>query len=87
MLAASLPVVAHEAPDSPEMVPPDWLVPPGDTAAMSKKVVGLLQNPELLTEAGHEAHSRAAQFHWDKIAERTAAAYREAIDRRTPSLS
>ncbi|MCS3953201.1 glycosyltransferase family 4 protein [Salinibacter ruber] len=89
MLAASLPVIAYDAPGPPEMVPSDWLVSPGDTAAMSKKVVNLLRSPELRSEASREARSRAAQFRWDEIAERTASAYQEAIDRcaTSPSLS
>jgi glycosyltransferase involved in cell wall biosynthesis len=87
MLAAGLPVIAYDAPGPPEMVPSDWLVPPGDTAAMGKKVVDLLQSPESRSEAGHEARSRAAQFRWDEIAERTAAAYQEAVDRRVLSHS
>lgn len=75
MLAASVPVVAYQAPGAPEMLTPDLLVPKGDTQAMSQKVIDLLQSPTQLQDYRHWAKENSQQFAWDRIAQATAEAY------------
>ena len=76
MLAACLPVVAYNAPGPPMMLPPEYLVPIGDTRAMSAKVVELLTDAEKLSAARAWANARSRDFTWDEIARGTDAVYR-----------
>lgn len=77
MLAASLPVVAYDAPGPPVMLPREWLVRPGDTVSAAEHLVTWLQNPALLREARLHAHSRAQQFTWARTASLMHEAYCE----------
>jgi glycosyltransferase involved in cell wall biosynthesis len=74
--AAGLPVVAYDAPGAREMLGPDRLVPPGDTAEMAGKLAALLTSSaaEYATAA---AAARAAVEHlrWPAIARDTLAIY------------
>lgn len=75
MLAASIPVVAYDAPGPPMMLPPSYLVAPGDVKAMSARVVELLQNPDALTQARVWAKARSQEFRWTTIARETSEIY------------
>lgn len=75
MLAAGLPVVAYDAPGPPMMLPPEYLVRPGDAAGMAAKVCQLLADPDRLATARAWAARRAADFCWDRIARETAERY------------
>jgi glycosyltransferase involved in cell wall biosynthesis len=77
MLAAGLPVVAYDAPGPPMMLPSTYLVRPGDTTALSTKVVGLLSNRAELSAAREWAKQRAHVFSWPAIAGQTSDFYRE----------
>jgi glycosyltransferase involved in cell wall biosynthesis len=77
MLAASLPVVAYNAPGPPMMLPPEYLVPRGDTKAMSRTVIHLLKNREMLNHARLWAKDRSRQFSWPLIAQQTHRIYCE----------
>lgn len=78
MMAASLPVVAYDAPGPPEMVAEGHLVPPGDAAAMADVVVGWLRDPDALRAERRWAAERAGAFTWDRVAEQTLALYEAA---------
>lgn len=82
MLAASVPVVAYNAPGPPMMLPPEFLVAPGDTAAMSERVIALLQQPAALAEARRQAKEQSQQFCWRRIAETTSQRYLAQLARR-----
>jgi glycosyltransferase involved in cell wall biosynthesis len=76
MLAASIPVIAYHAPGPPCMLPPEYLVPAGDTRALAAKVAELLADPERLRRAREWARKRAQDFSWKQVAERTSEIYR-----------
>ena len=59
----------------------------GDSAALAGALCGLIEDPEALVAARHEAARIGATFGWPSIAEATAAVLREAVSaapRRTP---
>jgi glycosyltransferase involved in cell wall biosynthesis len=75
MLAAGLPVIAYDAPGPPEMLPPKWLVPRGDTANMAARVTECLRNSTSLNAARQEARQLSLPFSWENIAQQTIASY------------
>jgi glycosyltransferase involved in cell wall biosynthesis len=85
MLAASLPVIAYDSPGPPMMLPPEYLVPRGDAAAMSQKVIALLQDTEQLASSRLWAHQRSKAFDWGAIAKVTGKYYQEYLDDLRPS--
>lgn len=57
------------------------LVPPGDPAALSAAIERLLDNPEESKRLADRGYKRVHDcFTWNRAAEKTVAAYREAID-------
>jgi glycosyltransferase involved in cell wall biosynthesis len=82
MLAASIPVVAYNAPGPPMMLPPEYLVPRGDTKAMSGKVIELLQNKNKLMSARRWAKQRSQDFCWQQIARQTSEAYSRCLQQK-----
>jgi colanic acid/amylovoran biosynthesis glycosyltransferase len=66
-MASGLPVIATRHGGIPEAVQysvPDWLVPEGDWAALSRRILALAASLPLCTKLGHEGHARAqAEFH------------------------
>jgi glycosyltransferase involved in cell wall biosynthesis len=81
MLAASVPVVAYRAPGAPMMLPPEYLVAPGDTGGMGRRVAGLLSDEDQLTAARIWARQRSRDFSWPRIAVETARIYTAAVGR------
>jgi glycosyltransferase involved in cell wall biosynthesis len=79
MLAAAVPVVAYRAPGAPMMLTDPYLVPVGDWAAMADNVVRLLRGPDELRVAREWARSRAQEFSWRSVAERTGRIYEAAL--------
>jgi glycosyltransferase involved in cell wall biosynthesis len=75
MLAASIPVIAYDAPGPPMMLPPEYLVPRGDIKGMSDKVISLLDNQEKLSIARVWAKQQSQQFSWQHIAQTTSETY------------
>jgi glycosyltransferase involved in cell wall biosynthesis len=74
-LAAGVPVVAYDTPGPPAMLPREWLVPRGDAAAMSARVIELLRDDERLRAARALARERSRPFDWSRIARLTAETY------------
>lgn len=81
MLAGSLPVIAYDAPGPPVMLPNNWLVTPGDRAAMADKLVRMLTDQDRLRSERDRAVQRAREFTWAHVAAQTEAAYERAIER------
>lgn len=77
MLAASVPVIAYNSPGSPMMLPPEYLVFPGDTTTMSKKVINLLTDTSKLATTRIWAKNQSQQFCWQKVAKQTSQIYLE----------
>jgi glycosyltransferase involved in cell wall biosynthesis len=79
MLASSIPVIAFDAPGPHVLLTPDFLVPIGDTAALSSRVSGLFADPAGLLVARRWARCRALEFTWDRTGEKTARAYEDRL--------
>ena len=82
MLAASIPVVAYNAPGPPMMLSTDYLVSSGDTKTMSNKVVSLLQDRNKLLAARIWAKERSQKFCWQQIASQVNQIYLEHIPKK-----
>lgn len=82
MLAASIPVIAYNAPGPPMMLPSEYLVSPGDTENMSAKVIDLLKDKSKLVQARVWAKERSQEFSWHKIAEKTSQIYLEHLGKK-----
>lgn len=80
MLAASLPVVAYDAPGLSMMLPERLLVRPGDGIGMAAKLLGLLGNPARLQEERAWARTRSSEFKWSEVAARVSAEYVRRIE-------
>ena len=77
MLAASIPVIAYNAPGPPMMLPPDSLVNCGDVTALTNKVIELLRDGDALSTARTWARQRSEDFCWERIAQQTSKIYLE----------
>lgn len=80
MLAAGLPTLAYNAPGPCDILPPEWLVPPGDIQMLSSKALKLIgqggsTNPTLRSLAINSAE----RFHWKNISLETFQDYSEAF--------
>jgi glycosyltransferase involved in cell wall biosynthesis len=79
-LAAAIPTVAYDTPGPRQILSPAanvFLVPAGDTAAMSARIINILRAPLPEYVAFQEKSSAiAAQFSWPEIAGRTLDEYR-----------
>ena len=75
MLAASVPVVAYDAPGAPMMLPPEYLVGRADWASLSSKALCLLEDTSRLAQARIWAKKRSHNFSWKRSAELTQDAY------------
>lgn len=77
MLSASIPVIAYDVPGPPMMLPPEYLVPRGDTKNISLKVIELLKDKTKLKLARIWAKEKSQQFSWQQIAQETSRIYLE----------
>lgn len=80
MLAASIPVIAYNAPGPPMMLPPEYLVPKGDIKGMSNKVISLLHDQQKLSAARLWAKQQSQQFSWQHIAQITSETYLRCLE-------
>ena len=80
LLAAGVPVVAEAVGQNRETIEhgrSGLLVPPGDTDSFAKEIIRLLQEPALRERVAAGAQERiAAEFTWDRLADRVEKAYR-----------
>lgn len=69
MMGMGMPVVAYNAPGPCDFILSELLVPIGNTQALANKVIGLLDNPELLKEQSIKARKKVVdQYCWEDIA-------------------
>jgi glycosyltransferase involved in cell wall biosynthesis len=80
-MACGVPVISTTGGALPEVVgDAGVLVPPGDAAALARAVRDLLDRPDRARELGLAGLRRVrASFTWEKAAQKTVLAYREAI--------
>jgi len=82
MLASSIPVFAYDSPGAPMMLPPRYLVAPGNAMDMGRRVVALLNDRNKLAGERVWAQARSQEFSWNRSAELTSQLYREHIQRK-----
>ena len=80
-MACAVPVISTTGGALPEVVgDAGILVPPADHRALARAIETLLDNPERARHLGQAGYQRVHKhFTWQKAAEKTVAAYREAI--------
>lgn len=79
-LSSGVPVVGSDASSLPEVVgDAGILTDPLDVAGMAGALINLLSDPDFYTDLKHKAQLQARRFSWDITAQRTLAAYREAV--------
>ena len=80
-MACAVPVISTTGGALPEVVgDAGILVPPADHRALARAIVTILDQPQLAHKLGRAGYQRVHQhFTWLKAAEKTVAAYREAI--------
>jgi glycosyltransferase involved in cell wall biosynthesis len=80
-MACGVPVISTSGGALPEVVGDAGIViPPADAAALAEAIRGLLDNPDRARALGEAGYRRVHQFFtWEKAAEATVEAYREAI--------
>jgi glycosyltransferase involved in cell wall biosynthesis len=86
LMACATPLVVSRAGAIPEVVGPDGLaadvVTPGDVAELTRALERLLDDPERRARLGAAGRRRVEElFSWKAVAEKTAAAYDDAIAR------
>jgi len=82
-MAQSKPVVATDVGGVPFQVEhgvEGLLVPYGDPAAISKSIVGLLEDPSLVREMGDAARRKVERFCYDRLAEQMKGIYEDLIE-------
>jgi glycosyltransferase involved in cell wall biosynthesis len=81
-MACGVPVISTTGGALPEVVgDAGILVPPADPAALAGAIRELLANPDRAQRLGQAGYQRVIRrFTWEKAAEHTVEAYREAID-------
>jgi glycosyltransferase involved in cell wall biosynthesis len=80
-MACGVPVISTTGGALPEVVgDAGILIPPADHQALAKAIETLLDHPELAKNLGQAGYRRVQEhFTWQKAAEKTVTAYREAI--------
>ena len=79
-LASGRPLISTSAGSLPEFTAPEWLVAPGDHAALADKIKELLSAPEKIKALGEENRARAARdFSAEAFAAATCAAFEDAV--------
>ncbi len=81
MMAAGLPVIAYDAPGPAMLLPPEALVPRGDTQAMSRHVIKHLREPGDRSATRQAALKRAQTYSFKRVARQLADVYQEAVER------
>ncbi|MEK7722127.1 MAG: glycosyltransferase family 4 protein [Elusimicrobiota bacterium] len=87
-LASGRPLISTPAGSLPEYVNPEWLVSPGDHAALAVKIAGLLADPARIKILGEENRTRAARdFSSEAFAAATCAVFEEVVNGETAKVS
>jgi alpha-1,3-rhamnosyl/mannosyltransferase len=79
-MACGTPVIASDRTSLPEVVgDAGVLVDPRDEDALAAAIAALLEDESRARELGERGRERAARFTWERAADATVAAYREAL--------
>lgn len=84
LMSCATPLVATRAGALPEVVGPDGesvlLVPPGDSAALTRAIARLLDDPKLAARLGQAARQRVLErFTWSRVASQTVDWYKQSL--------
>jgi glycosyltransferase involved in cell wall biosynthesis len=81
-MAAARPVIATDVDGIPDLIEPGrngLLFPRGDAPLLAAHILTLLRNPELACSMGEAGRAKAADYTWEKIADRYLQIYRQLI--------
>ena len=79
-MARALPCVGSTVGGIPELLPPEDLVPPGDAAALARKLREVVTDPARLAAMSARNLSRAGDYNDDVLRPRRVAFYRHLRD-------
>jgi glycosyltransferase involved in cell wall biosynthesis len=90
-MARALPCIGSTVGGIPELLPPEDLVPPGDAAALARKIREVLTDPERLAQMSARNVQKAKEYSEDVLRARRLAFYRQVREkteawRKTPGL-
>jgi len=86
-MAAGCAVVASDLPAFSHVLGGEGvLVPPGDSPALARTIVGLLSDPARSTALGNRARRAAARFDWSEVVGRYRVAYESALRRHRSTI-
>lgn len=77
-MARGLPAVATAVGGIPELLPDDYLIPPGDAAQLAKKIEEMLRDPSRRAEASIRNLEKAREYAEERLAPRRAGYYQRA---------
>lgn len=81
-MACGTPVIVSNATSLPEVVgDAGWLLEPEDVQAWADSMLALVQSGQVRAELSRRGAERAGKFSWQAAADRTAAVYREVLNR------
>lgn len=86
-MARGLPCIGSNVGGIPELMSPQFMVPPGDVQALSSKMQELLGNPSHMNQAASENLERAREYHNDVLRSRRTALYQHLRDKTTQWLA
>lgn len=75
-MARSLPCIGSTVGGIPELLPPEYLVPPGDATALAIKIREVVTNPERMTQMSAHNLEKAKDYRDEVLRERRNAFYR-----------
>ena len=82
-MATGKPVVATKVGGIPELVDDKingFLINPGDTRTLAKKITYLLRNENVAVQMGEKGAKKARSYSWDKTAKRVKEIYENILE-------
>ncbi len=80
-MARGLPCVGSDVGGIPELLPPEYLAPPGDAEALASRIAGLLTDRAAADRAAAQCFERAREYHIDILRARRRALYQHLHDK------
>jgi len=80
-MARALPCIATTVGGTPELLPPEDMVPPGDVPALARKIREVATNPERMARMSARNLEKAREYREEVLSERWAAFYRYVRER------
>jgi glycosyltransferase involved in cell wall biosynthesis len=75
-MACYLPCIGSDVGGIPELLPAEYLVPPGDSKALAAKISAVLKDPERMKQAGERNRAVALEYRSDELRGRRNALYK-----------